>query len=225
MRKQVEQAAGCFILTAQEKPENCRKMREDLFKKTMSADGIAGRRPYGYETRMIELVAWKRYEVNSMIKFTGVSEKNFYSALRRGLVWEPKARFIEGNIIDNHYPDAHQDGYFRKDDGLKDFLRSDPCIAAALRLQHAFEVSESAESCRNMIEAYASKPLTEDRMREACGLKARKRTAEPQADLHCWRSSSTFSWPYKNTVWTTRRPSLPKACGNISNCQQFILQR
>ena len=96
MRKQVEQAAGCFILTAQEKPENCRKMREDLFKKTMSADGIAGRKPYGYETRMIELVGWKRYEVNSMIRFTGVSEKYFYSVFRRGLVWEPKARFIEG---------------------------------------------------------------------------------------------------------------------------------
>ena len=68
MRKQVEQSAGCFILTAQEKPENARKMREDLFKKTMSADGIAGRRPYGISTRMIELVGWKRYEVNSELR-------------------------------------------------------------------------------------------------------------------------------------------------------------
>ena len=184
MRKQVEQAAGCFILTAQEKPENCRKMREDLFKKTMSADGIAGRKPYGYETRMIELVGWKRYEVNSMIRFTGVSEKNFYSVFRRGLVWEPKARFIEGAIIDVHYPDAHQDGYFRKDDGLKSFLKSEPCIAAALRLQHAFEISESAETCRSMIETYAAQPLTEDRMREACGLKPRKRSEEPHPNLH-----------------------------------------
>ena len=81
MRKQVEQCAGCFILTAQEMPENARKIREDLFKKTMSADGIVGRRPYGMSTRMIELVGWKRYEVNSMVRFSGVTERSVPSAV------------------------------------------------------------------------------------------------------------------------------------------------
>ena len=126
MRKQVEQSAGCFILTAQEKPENARKMREDLFKKTMSADGIAGRRPYGISTRMIELVGWKRYEVNSMVRFSGVTAKDFPSAHRRGVVWLPKARFIDGSIIAYQYPDPSMDGYFAKDDDLKTFLRSGP---------------------------------------------------------------------------------------------------
>ena len=51
--KQIEQFAGCFILTAQEAPETSRRMSEDHYKKTMSADGMAGRRPYGYVTRMI----------------------------------------------------------------------------------------------------------------------------------------------------------------------------
>ena len=46
LRKQIEQFAGCFILTAQEAPETTKRMREDLYKKTMSADGMAGRRPY-----------------------------------------------------------------------------------------------------------------------------------------------------------------------------------
>ncbi len=51
LRKQVESFAGCFVLTGQEAPETTKRMREDLFKKTMSADGIAGRKPYGITTR------------------------------------------------------------------------------------------------------------------------------------------------------------------------------
>ncbi|CAL1154379.1 unnamed protein product, partial [Cladocopium goreaui] len=52
--RQIEQFAGWFILTAQEARETSRRMREDHYKKTMSADGMAGRRPYGYVTRMID---------------------------------------------------------------------------------------------------------------------------------------------------------------------------
>ena len=183
MRKQIEQSAGCFILTAQEKPENSRRMREDLFKKTMSADGIAGRRPYGLQTRMIELVGWKRYEVNSMIRFANVCERNFPSANRRGFVWHPKARFIDEAIIAGPYPDANRDGYFKKDEELKAFLKSPPCVAAALRLQHAFEISHGPHDCRQMIEDLASQPLTEDSMREACGLPPRHRSSEPEPAL------------------------------------------
>lgn len=62
MRKVVEQFVGCIILTGQEAPESTRKMREDLYKKTMSADGISGRKPYGIKTSMFELVGWKRLE-------------------------------------------------------------------------------------------------------------------------------------------------------------------
>ena len=183
MRKQIEQSAGCFILTAQEKPENSRRMREDLFKKTMSADGIAGRRPYGLQTRMIEFVGWKRYEVNSMIRFANVCERNFPSANRRGFVWHPKARFIDEAIIAGPYPDANRDGYFKKDEELKAFLKSPPCVAAALRLQHAFEISHGPHDCRQMIEDLASQPLTEDSMREACGLPPRHRSSEPEPAL------------------------------------------
>jgi hypothetical protein len=39
LRKQVDQFIGCVILTGQEAPETNRRMREDLYKKTMSADG------------------------------------------------------------------------------------------------------------------------------------------------------------------------------------------
>ncbi|CAE6926624.1 ABCB1 [Symbiodinium sp. CCMP2592] len=178
MRKQVEQSAGCIILTAQEAPETSRKMREDLYKKTMSADGIAGRRPYGMVTRMIELVGWKRLEVNNMMKFVGVSEINFQFVLRRSFVWMPRARFIDSKIIDTCFPDAKESGYFAKDDALKSFLRSGPCIAAALRIQHAFESRHGREACHNMIEEQATRPLTEDKMRQACGLQPKVRSGQ-----------------------------------------------
>ena len=180
LRKQVEQFAHAMILTAQEAPETTRKMREDLYKKTMSADGIAGRRPYGYITRMIELVGWKRMEVNRFMPFKGVSEHNFPSILRRSFVWLAKARFVAACFLADHYPDSHLDGYFPKDPSLKEFLVSGPAIAASLVLQHGFEMKFGREQCLSLIENYAGlggdAGLTEDKMRAACSLQARART-------------------------------------------------
>ncbi|CAE7841050.1 unnamed protein product, partial [Symbiodinium sp. KB8] len=48
LRKQVESFARCFVLTGQEAPETNKKLHIDLYKKTISADGIMGRKPYGY---------------------------------------------------------------------------------------------------------------------------------------------------------------------------------
>lgn len=42
------------------------KLREDLFKKFASGDGIAGQKPYGFCTRMIHCTGWKRLEANRM---------------------------------------------------------------------------------------------------------------------------------------------------------------
>lgn len=179
LRKQIEQFAGCFILTAQEAPETARRIREDLYKKTMSADGIAGRRPYGYVTRMIELVGWKRMEVNRLMHFKGVSEHNFPSILRRSFIWRPHARFVCRQFLEENYQDSEKDGYFPKDPTLKDFLVSGPAIASSLQLQHAFEHRHSREDCLHMIESYCNlggdQGLTEDKMRIACGLQPRRR--------------------------------------------------
>ena len=60
LRKQIEQFAHCFIFTGQEPPQGHRRVREDRCKKTMSANGIAGRKPFGAVTRMLSLVGWKR---------------------------------------------------------------------------------------------------------------------------------------------------------------------
>ena len=77
LRKQVETFARCIVITGQEAPESAKKLHLDLFKKTMSGDGIAGRKPYGYTTKMFQLIGWKRLEVNRMLRFAGVTPSNF----------------------------------------------------------------------------------------------------------------------------------------------------
>ncbi len=104
--------------------------------------------------------------------------------LARSLVWKPRARFVDAAFLQKHYPDAELDGIYPADDTLKGFLVSPPCVYAAIRLQHAFEVTSSREACREQIENYANlggdQGLTEDAMRQACGLPPRNRTQ----DLH-----------------------------------------
>ena len=78
LRKQVETFAKCFIMTGQEAPETSKKLHVDLYKKTISADGIMGRKPYGYSTRMFHTVGWTRLEVNRIMQFVGVKSKSFF---------------------------------------------------------------------------------------------------------------------------------------------------
>ncbi len=177
LRKQIEEFADSFILTGQEAPNGTRQLREDLFKKTMSADGIPGRKPYGLQTRMLELIGWKRLELNKMLRFGSVTETNFNSILRRCFVWKPKARFWDRDYLKDNYPDSHLDGIFPKCAELRTFLVSPAAIAASLRIQYGFEQKHSKEGCRQMIENYVvlggDEGMTEERMRFACGLKPR----------------------------------------------------
>ena len=106
MRKQLEQFAHCFIITCQEAPETGKPFQQDLYKKMMSADDLSARKPYGFMTRMLRVIGWKRYEANRMMTFRNVVEKNFNSVNRRGLGWEPLPAFVDSNVIDSEYPDA-----------------------------------------------------------------------------------------------------------------------
>ena len=60
------------VITGQEALESHKKLHLDLFKKTVSGDGFAGHKPYGYTTRMFQIVGWKRLEVNKMMKVLNV---------------------------------------------------------------------------------------------------------------------------------------------------------
>ena len=184
LRKQIESFARCIVITGQEAPESHKKLHLDLFKKTMSGDGIAGRKPYGYTTRMFSIVGWKRLEVNRMMVFAGITQANFQSVMRRSLVWKPKARFHPDAVLKQAHADHELDGHFLADPSLKQFLISAPACAAGLRIQHAFELQHSQTDCVQIIDDYATGGddfLTEDKMRKACGLSIRVRHTETAA--------------------------------------------
>eukprot|EP00438_Fugacium_kawagutii_P027022 Skav232520 [mRNA] locus=scaffold1096:926666:934699:- [translate_table: standard] len=181
LRKQVESFARCLVVTGQEAPESHKKMHMDLFKKTMSGDGIAGRKPYGYTTRMFKILGWKRLEVNRIMAFAGITKANFQSIMRRGFVWKPKARFHPDSILKQAHADHEADGLFQADPTLKSFLGSAGACAAGLHVQHAFESQHSQSDCVQMIEDYTAggdEFLTEDTLRRACGLTLRMRHQE-----------------------------------------------
>ena len=70
-----------------------------------------------------------------------------------------------------------RDGVFPKDPDLKQFLTSGPAILAALQIQNAFEMHYSKDDSERLIEEYAywggDGSLTEETMREACGMPLR----------------------------------------------------
>lgn len=81
------------------------------------------------------------------------------------------------------YDDIYKDGIFPKDSSLKEFLVSGPAVLAALQMQVAFEMKHSKADCEQMIEDYAywggDKGLTEQTMREACGMPLRDLRSMP----------------------------------------------
>ena len=185
LRKQAESLAKCFILTGQEAPESSKKLHIDLFKKTMSGDGIMGRKPYGYTTRMWQIVGWKRLEMNRMMNFAGVSVSNFNSMFRRGFVWKAKARFIHQKFLCN-YLDHEKDGIFAADPSLNKFLATSQASVAGLRIQWAFERMHGRDACYQFIEDYCNGEdnyITEDVMRQACGLPVRHRQVQEEKDV------------------------------------------
>ena len=170
LRKQLEQFAHCWIITAQEAPETHRHFQQDLFKKVMSADDLAARRPYGFVTKMLRVVGFKRFETNKMMAFRNVQESNANSILRRCAVWIPRPLFVDETNFGQDYPDPECDGIFQKDPSLRRFLESGPAIAAFIEMQHGFETQNTRDACHAIIENYATSGLTEKKVREACGL-------------------------------------------------------
>jgi len=65
---------GKLVSTGQEAVETNRGMREDLYKKHLSADPVPCRMPYAIVTKLVELMGWKRFELNKFLRFCGVDE-------------------------------------------------------------------------------------------------------------------------------------------------------
>lgn len=109
-----------------------------------------------------------------------MTEETFPSILRRSLVIEFKARFLEVDDLVSEYgsvAEAAKKGRFPRDPTLKDFLKSGPSIAAGLRCLYGWLSKHSEADCRAVIEDYAvgggDEGLTEAMIRVSCGLSQR----------------------------------------------------
>ena len=74
---------------------------------------------------MLEIIGWKRIEVNRLMRFGGVTDVNFQSILRRSFVWKPRAKFLDAKYLDAHYPNHAADGVFAEKPfgGVDDLVR------------------------------------------------------------------------------------------------------
>ena len=178
MRKQGELLAGKAVVTGQEMPNETKEMREDLYKKHISADAVSCRLPYAVLTKQVQLVGLKRFEMNQTPRFRAASEANFNSIERRSLVVELRGEFLSENELQAAFPQggAEAQGVFVKDPSLKAFLTSSGAVCAFLRLLEGFLKTRSEASCRAIIEDYVvgggDGGLTRQVMRLACGLSA-----------------------------------------------------
>jgi hypothetical protein len=177
LRKQIELFVGAFIFSGQERPTGMKaRMREDLLKKFLTSEGIAGRLPYAILTKMVRLKGWKRIEMNKLFRFDDIKESNFESILRRCAVIRIQARFFDRGFLDLNFPDKNWEefGIFARDPDAQDFLVSSVGILAGHKLQLGYAVGHSLEECRATITNYTrlggDLGATEKYIRIACSL-------------------------------------------------------
>ena len=176
MRKQASMYEDAPVVTAQEKPEGSNQVfRLHLFKLHMAADPTAQRDLFNRITRMIELIGFKRFELNAMIVFAGVCQDNFFSLLRRSHVTVYKCKVLDKHYIDAHIgPNAASKGVFPRDPFLKKKLGMPAAAAVLLKMLRAYMTNNNSESCCQTIEDYVQNGgddgVTKDTMLKACGL-------------------------------------------------------
>ena len=119
----------------------------------MSADPVPARLPYGVITKLVMLIDWKRFEMNSLIKFTGITEGNFDSIFRRGWCCMLKARFLSPERL-AQIPGASKKGFFLKRPTLKEELSSPAFVTAMLNILHGFRMQHTPAQCYQIIEDY-----------------------------------------------------------------------
>ena len=153
-----------------------KNMREDLYKKMQSADPVAVRLPYAILTKLVELTGLKRYEMNNLMTFSGVTEGSFDSIMRRSCVVPFKGRFTTARKIASLGGEKHcaACGIFQRDPSLKEFLKTADACRYTLKMLQAFAEKHSLSECEQIIEEYVDgldEGLTRKTMRTACGLK------------------------------------------------------
>ena len=189
MRKQASTYEDCPVVTAQEKPEGSKQIfRLHLFKLHMAADPTAQRDLYNRVTRMIELKGLKRFELNAMIVFCGVTNENFFSALRRSHVTIYKCRVYDQRYIHSHVgPSSTAKGIFARDPSLKKKMAASGAAAVLLRTLRSYMASTPSDKSIQTIEDYVTNGIdggvTKETMMRACGIEPEQPALNAPAEL------------------------------------------
>jgi hypothetical protein len=156
-----------------------------------------------------------------MLRFSGVTEENVNSILRRTLVIRYKGLFLDRAYLQANLPDGAARGVFPKDPTLKDFLRDKPACLVTLRLIWQYAQSHSAEECRVCLEDYVmgggDGGLTEASVRSACGLKMRdagEDLREVQVEAHTEKAAA----PDALILADESKVLLAKQCEEVVSC-------
>ena len=121
-------------MTGQETPNTDKPLREDLYTKVMSGDPVAARLPYAILTKMVTFHGWKRFEMNSTMKFHGITEATFPSIMRRSLVILCKGRFVSAARLARL--SVGTQGYFMMQEDMKDFVDITACSGCFVQDAH-----------------------------------------------------------------------------------------
>jgi len=135
--------------------------------------------------RLVGLVGWKRLELNSLLRFTGISEKTLLEHFLQGVVMEYRATFIDEVAFRAAPTDNARHGRFHRDGSLRGFLRFGPPVAATIKILWGFTSEKSGDTRVDLIEACVLrggyKGLAWASMRLACGLPPRPLPGAPLA--------------------------------------------
>ena len=142
-----------MVTSGQEVPNTDKPLHEDLYKKVMSGDPVAARLPNAILTKMVTFHGWKRFELNDIMKFHGVSEATFRSIMRRSLVINCKVRFVSAERLAQLPPGVQ--GYFLHKEDMKDFVTSSPAAGALFTIIMGHLSDFSVVAFREKLEKYA----------------------------------------------------------------------
>ena len=111
------------------------------------------------------------------LRFSGVTEENVDSIMRRTAVCRFKSSFVDMAKLpdmEDREKLAAAHGIFPRDPTLKDFLRDKPACLVTLRCIWNYARRKTAEQCRNVLEQYVvhggDEGLTRSSVRRSCGL-------------------------------------------------------
>ena len=151
--------------------------------------------------------------MNDTPMIRGTTEVTFNSTYRRSLVTELKAKSLCRQELHRRFPRGDNDvlGVLEADPSLKDFLDGLDAAAAFLRKWENFMTVFSEADCRAIIEDYVlgggDGGLTEEIMREACGLPVLHWTDAPEATPRTELSEASPQ------LGPAQAPSTPKGPG------------